>query len=95
MEILSLIRVKMEKNLNAKAFGYSLGIVSGFIMLILGILGNLGLYLSGVSAMAEWHIFFDLSVLGIIAGIIEAGIFGFVFGWLVAVIYNRISKYNR
>ncbi len=83
----------MVKNiLNPKALGYSFAMVSGLIMLIIGILGNFGLYLSGVSAMAEWHIFFNLSVLGIIAGIIEAGVFGFVFGWLIAVIYNRVNK---
>ena len=71
--------------------GFSLAILSGLIMLILGILGNLGLYLSGVFAMSQWHVFFNLGPIGIIAGIVEAGIFGFIFGWLFTSIYNRIN----
>lgn len=81
----------MADKLNAKALGYSLAILSGLWMLILGILGSLGVYLSGVEAMQKWHLFFSLSIGGIIAGIIEALIFGFVIGWLIAYFYNKFA----
>jgi len=60
-------------------------------MLLLGILGNLGLYMNGVEAMQQWHLFFDLSALGIVAGIVEAVVFSFAVGWLFAYLYNRLS----
>ena len=79
----------MVQILNAKAFGYSLAVLSGLCMILLGILGNLGVYLSGVEAMQGWHLFFSLSLGGIIAGTVEALIFGFVIGWLIAYFYNK------
>lgn len=79
----------MIQELNAKAFGYSLGILSGACMLILGILGNLGIYTSAVELMQKMHLFFSLSFLGIISGIIEALIIGYIGGYLIAYIYNK------
>lgn len=81
----------MVQKLNELALGYSLAILSGLCMLALGILGNLGLYLGGVGMMQEWHMFFSLSFTGIITGIIEALIYGFVGGWLIAYFYNRFA----
>lgn len=81
----------MAQKLDAKAFGYSFAILSGLWMLLLGILGNLGIYLNGVEAMQKFHLFFSLSIGGIIAGIIEALIFGFVIGWLIAYFYNKFA----
>ncbi len=81
----------MKQKLNAKAWGYSLAILSGVGMLLMGVLGNLGIYLTGVEAMKQWHLFFDLSFIGIVAGIIEAGLFSFVFGWLFAIVYNKFA----
>jgi len=79
----------MIQKLNAKAFGYSLAILSALGMLVLGIFGILGFYLGAVKAMENWHLFFSLSIGGIIGGIIEGGIWGFVFGWLTAYFYNK------
>ena len=81
----------MAQKLNALAVGYSLAVLSGLVMLLLGILGNLGLYMNGVEAMQQWHLFFDLSALGIVAGIVEAVVFSFAVGWLFAYLYNRLS----
>lgn len=81
----------MTQKLNELALGYSLAIVSGFSMLLLGILGNLGIYLSAVNAMTQWHIFFSLSLVGIISGIIEGAVGGFVFGYIIAWIYNKFA----
>ncbi|MBU3923983.1 MAG: hypothetical protein KJ592_03640 [Nanoarchaeota archaeon] len=81
----------MKQKLDTKALGYSLAILSGLCMLLLGIAGNFGIYMGAVDMMMQWHMFFDLSVLGIITGIIEAGVIGFICGWLVAYFYNRFA----
>ncbi|MBU0461362.1 MAG: hypothetical protein KJ574_02120 [Nanoarchaeota archaeon] len=58
-------------------------------MLLLGILGNLGVYTNAVNAMMQWHMFFSLSVVGIIGGMIEAAVWGFVLLYLLAWLYNK------
>lgn len=81
----------MAQKLNELALGYSLAIISAAGMLLLGILGNFGIYTSGVESMMRWHIFFNLSIFGIIAGMIEAAIWSFAFGWLIALVYNKFN----
>ncbi len=80
---------KMVQKLNELALGYSLAIISAAGMLLLGILGNFGIYTGGVESMMRWHIFFDLSIFGIIAGILEAAVFSFVIGYAIAWVYNK------
>lgn len=75
--------------LNAKALGYASAILAGLCMLLLGILGNLGIYVSAAEQMQKWHMFFSLSIGGIITGIIEASIIGFIAGYVFALIYNK------
>lgn len=79
----------MTQKLSELALGYSLAIISAALMLLLGILGNLGIYLGAVNAMTQWHMFFSLSFFGIITGIIEGAVGGFISGWLVAWVYNK------
>ena len=66
------------KTLNASAFGYAGAVISVACMLLLGILGILGLYTGAVAMMKGWHMFFSLSVAGIVGGMVEAAIIGFV-----------------
>ena len=79
----------MVQKLDAKALGYSLAVLAGLSMLLFGIFGILGWYSGAVSSMQQWHLFFSLSFLGIIAGVIEASVWGFINGWLIAYFYNR------
>ncbi len=81
----------MKYELNPKSLAISLSLVSALIMLLLGILGNLGVYTSAVDMMKQWHMFFDISILGIITGMIEAAIISFIFGWLIAYFYNKFA----
>ena len=82
----------MDKaKLNSLALGYVAAILSAVIMLLLGILGNIGVYTKGVEAMQQWHFFFSLSIVGIIAGIVEAAVVSFVFGYLFGLIYNKLA----
>jgi hypothetical protein len=37
----------------------------------LGILGNMGFYMGAVEMMSKWHMFFSLTLFGILTGMIE------------------------
>ncbi|MFQ5754415.1 MAG: hypothetical protein ACE5HI_20750 [bacterium] len=79
----------MQK-LNALALGYSGAIISAVCMLLLGILGKIGLYTGAVTMMSEWHMFFSLSIMGIVGGMIEAAIISFIVLYAFAIVYNKI-----
>lgn len=81
----------MKQNLNPKALAISLALISALMMLLLGIAGNIGIYTGAVEMMKQWHMFFDITILGTIAGMIEAGIISFIFGWLIAYTYNKFA----
>jgi hypothetical protein len=66
-------------------------IVAAIVMLLLGILGNIGVYTGAVEMMQQWHIFFSLSIGGIIAGMFEAAVITFVFVYLFGLIYNKLA----
>ena len=81
----------MEKKINPLALGYAAAIISTVGMLLLGILGNLDFYTGAVQIMQEWHIFFSLSTSGIILGMIEAAVGGFLLGFTFGWVYNRFA----
>jgi len=83
----------MAKNkVNALVAGYTGAIVAAVSMLLLGILGNIGVYMGAVQMMQQWHMFFSLSVLGIITGMIEAAIITFVFVYVIIWLYYKLAK---
>jgi len=82
---------KAATKLNALALGRAAAIVAAVIMLLLGILGNLGIYAGAVDMMRQWHMFFSLSIGGIIAGMIEAAIISFVFVYFFGWLYNKLA----
>jgi hypothetical protein len=79
------------KTLNALALGYAGATITALCMLLLGILGNLGLYTGAVAMMEEWHMFFSLSIMGIIGGMVEAAIISFVVLYMFALLYNLFA----
>ena len=82
----------MDKaRLNPLALGGAAAAIAAIIMLLLGILGNIGVYTGAVEAMQQWHVFFSLSIGGIIAGIVEGAVVTFVFAYLFGFIYNKFS----
>jgi len=81
---------KMARNqANGLAAGYAGAILAAGGMLLLGVLGNLGLYTGAVTIMEQWHLFFSLSVTGIIAGMIEAAVLTFVVLYAFVWLYNK------
>jgi hypothetical protein len=81
----------MNDKMNAFAFGAAAAIVAAIGMLLLGILGNLGIYSGAVSMMSQWHMFFSLTPLGILSGMIEAAVITFVFIYILGLIYNKLK----
>jgi hypothetical protein len=81
----------MEKTkLRSLALAGSAAILAAVVMLLLGILGNIGVYTGAVEMMQQWHMFFSLSIGGIIAGMFEAAVITFVFIYLFGFLYNRL-----
>jgi hypothetical protein len=84
--------IKIAKNqINKLTAGYTGAIVAAVSMLLLGILANLGIYVGAAEAMMNWHMFFSLSVFGIIFGMIEAAIITFVFVYVTIWIYYKLA----
>ena len=81
----------MAEKLNPLAFGYAGAIISVVGMGLLGILGNVGVLTNIVEAMMKWHVFFSLSVIGIVAGMIEAAGFNFIVLYAFARLYNKFA----
>ena len=79
-----------NNGINALAFGYASAIVSAALMLLLGIFGNIGLYRGAAEMMMQGHMFFSLSIAGIITGMIEAAVIGFVLVYAFALVYNKL-----
>lgn len=80
-----------EVKIDAIALGIAAAIIAAVIMLLLGILGNLGIYMGAVRMMEEWHMFFNLTPLGIIGGMIEAAIISFIFVYAFGLAYNWLT----
>ena len=82
----------MTEKINTLVFALSAAIVAALSMLILGVLGNIGLYEGAVEMMMKWHMFFSLTSLGIFTGMVEAAVITFaffaIFGWL----YNKLNR---
>lgn len=79
----------MAEKLDALAMAYAVAIVSAAVMLLLGIFGNIGIYTGAVEMMQQWHMFFSLSIVGIIAGMVEAALIGFILGYTLLWLYNK------
>lgn len=51
-------------------------------------LGNLGIYEGAVEMMEQWHLFFDLSLAGILVGALEGAAAGLALAGALAWLYN-------
>ena len=75
-------------HLDALALAGATAILAAVVMLLVGVLGVIGVYQGGVEMMQQWHLFFEPTILGTIAGMIEAAIATFVFVYAIALVYN-------
>lgn len=77
--------------LNPLALGYTGAVLAAICMLLLGVLGSFGVYTNAVNAMMQWHLFFSLSISGIIAGMFEGAASGFIMLYVFGWVYNTIA----
>ncbi len=81
----------MAQKWNELALAYSVAIVSAVAMFLMGIFGYMGVYGGMVGMMMQWHMYFVISPLGILAGMIEAAVWGFIAGYALAYAYNKFA----
>jgi hypothetical protein len=80
------------KHLDALALAGATAIVSAIAMLLLGVFGAVGVYEGAVEAMEQWHLFFEPTIVGTLAGIVEAVVIGFVLAYAIASLYNILAR---
>lgn len=80
----------MANKFDPLKLGYAGAVVAAAVMLLLGLFGNIGIYTGAAMMMGQWHMFFTLSPLGIVGGMIEAAVITFVALYAFALVYNRI-----
>ncbi|MDG5777145.1 hypothetical protein VB773_12455 [Haloarculaceae archaeon H-GB2-1] len=73
-------------HLDALALAGAAAVVSAAAMLLLGVFDATGVHEGVVAMMEQWHLFFEPTVVGTVAGIAEAAVVSFVlvyhFAWL-------------
>jgi len=87
--------VKKYQKLDSLNFGFSGGIVFGACILILTFLGiTTTLFPQTLSLIADMYgwIGYDITPFGIVLGTIYGFIGGFVCFWLIALIYNKLTR---
>lgn len=81
----------MAKGVNKLVASYTGAIVSAVLMLLLSVLAKLGLYVGAAESMMQWHMFYSLSVLGIIGGMVEAAVMTFVVVYATLWLYYKLN----
>ncbi|WP_233204119.1 hypothetical protein [Halegenticoccus soli] len=77
---------------DALALAGAAALVSAVVMLLLGVFGAIGVYEGAVEMMQQWHMFFEPTVVGTVAGMIEAAVISFVLVYLFAWLYNVFAR---
>ena len=80
------------RELNAIALGASGAVVAAAVMLLLGVFGAVGVYEGAVAMMEQWHLFFEPTVVGTVAGMVEAAVISFVLVYAFAWLYNAFAR---
>ena len=79
-------------HLDAMAFAGTAALVSAAVMLVLGVFGAIGVYEGAVEMMEQWHLFFEPTAVGTLAGMVEAAVVAFVVSYPFAWIYNAFAR---
>ena len=81
----------MAQKLNEMALGYAGAIVSAAIMLLLSIGSSIGVYKNAAMQMGQMHMFYSVSIVGTVTGMIEVAVLGFVLLYALAWTYNKFE----
>ena len=77
--------------LSPHGIGLALAILSAVGMLVMGLLALNGVHVSAWEAMMQWHMWADLTAVGILIGMLEAAICSYICGWLFGWLYNKVA----
>lgn len=80
------------RHLDSIALAGAGAVVSAAVMLLLGVFGAIGVYEGAVEMMAQWHLFFEPTVVGTVAGMIEAAVVSFVLVYPFGRLYNVLAR---
>ena len=78
--------------LDSQALAGAAAVVSAIAMLLLGVFGAVGVYEGAVDAMEQWHLFFEPTVVGTVAGMVEAAVISSVVMYTFAWLYNTFAR---
>jgi len=79
------------KHLDALALAGAAAVISAVVMLLLGVFGAIGVYEGAVAMMEQWHLFFEPTVVGTVAGMVEAAVISFILVYPFAWLYNAFA----
>ncbi|HUG42263.1 MAG TPA: hypothetical protein VMM12_17495 [Longimicrobiales bacterium] len=74
------------------ALAAAAAILAAAVMLLLGIFGRVGIYVGAVEMMEQWHLFFQPTFGGTLAGMVEAAVVSFALAWLFGWLYNGLAR---
>ena len=81
-----------KEKLNTLALGYAAAIISGAGMRLLSRLANIGIYTSAAEQVSKWHMFYSVTIVGTITGVIEAAIISFGVLYAIGGVANTCVK---
>ena len=55
-----------KNKLNTSSIALAAAVWSALLMLVIWLLANMGLYVSAAEQMSKWHMFFNLTVIGLV-----------------------------
>ena len=81
----------MSDRLSPHGLGVTFAVLSAAFMLLLSIGAWTGFYATASQAMMSWMMWYNTSVGGTIAGVVECSVWGYFSGYVLAWVYNRVS----
>lgn len=78
--------------LDALALAGAAAIIAAAVMFLFGVFGAVGIYEGAVEMMQQWHMFFEPTVVGTIAGMVEAAVITFVIAYAFVWVYNELAR---
>ena len=85
----------MVVRLNVLSFGAAAAAVVGTAMLLFSLVALTGRAADAEALMESMHIFYQLTPLGTVMGVLEGAAFGFAVGAPFAWLYNMVSNAAR
>ena len=80
-------------HLNPKAMGYAVAsFAAGFWLLVMGFSLLSGVGKRSIDLLGGLHPFYSYSWTGVVVMVVEHLIVGYIFGWVLAWLYNKFLK---